>query len=171
MNENTITVLELMKRKSATIDDLQASDDSIEATGKFPWEVYFSDKSISCDVEHYCKGEQRIPIGVVIGSTMYALPDYVGREGCGRSKMYCREAFPFGFIGTLPNEYQVMTLTDNLDTYNQIAVFLKHKKLGKMQLAIAHGDNSSNRQHYYDMKTRVEGYSDDFTPTLPVINL
>ncbi len=156
---------------NVTISDLSIYDDSIESTKKFPLEVYFSDKTRSFDVEHYNKGTQRIPLGVIIDNTIYALPGYLEDIDCGKAETYCSSALGYGFTGILPTETQIIALTENLNLYNQISVFLGHGELHKTSLAIAHTKNGSNWQNYYDMKRGITSAHNSWVNTLPIINL
>lgn len=171
MKQKVRALLNLMKEMGVTINDLVIYDDSIETTGKFPLEVYFSDQTRSFDVEHYYKGKHRTPEGVIIGNTVFALANVAESIECGKAERYCRQAFSRDLTGTLPTEEQVMLLTENLDLYEQISEFLQHGRLGKSCLAIVDESNSGDWQNYYDMRRGIKSAHNSWTLTLPVINL
>ncbi len=171
MNRKVRALLNLMKEMGVTINDLLIYDDSIETTKKFPLEVYFSDQTRSFDVEHYYKGKHRTPEGVIIGNTVFALANRAQSIECGVAERYCNQAFSRDLTGTLPTEEQVALLTENLDLYEQISVFLQQGRLGKNRLAIADESNSDEWQNYYNMQRGIKCAHNSWTLVLPVINL
>lgn len=173
MKEKVEAILKLMEVMGVSIEDLQVY--RLKTTNKFPLEVYYDDKTKSDDIAYYKEHQNRHPIGIVIGKTVFALPFYIDRLSCGYASMYCRSNFEN--CGALPTVEQVKSLKAHWDDYNFISVFLKSGRLddceylSEMLLAVSHPDNSMSRQYYYDLKKDAEFCHNDITPTLPVINL
>ena len=175
MKEKVQAILRLMEVMNITINDLQVFDDSIEATKKFPLEVYYDDQTKSDDLEYYKKGLGRCPVGIVIGNTVFALPAYIDGPRCGYAEKYCQDAsLGRGVIASLPEKEQLEVLKEHIVEYDKIAFYLQHQELGnddRLCLAIKHPQNSHNRQHYYNFGRGVVMAGNGCVPTLPVINL
>lgn len=174
MEEKVQAILKLMEVMGVSIDDLKVFNRSIEATKKFPLEVYYDDKTKSDDLEYYKKGLERCPIGIVIGDTVFALPSRINSPKCGEALKYCKEAFGRGIIGSLPIQNQFEMLKEHLTDYDKISFYLEKKRLGDddlLYLAIEHPNNREHLQYYYDFKREIIASNNSWVPTLPIINL
>ena len=173
MKEKVQAILRLMKVMNVTINDLQLFDD-IEATKKFPLEVYYDDQTKSDDLEYYKKGLKRSPVGIVIGNTVFALPGYIDSIRCGDAEEYCQGVLGGGIVGSLPEKEQLEVLKEHIVEYDRIAFYLHHPELGSddfVCLAVKHQQNSQKRQYYYNFGKGTVIACNGWVPTLPVINL
>ena len=168
-------ILELMEIMDVTINDLHDFKDG-KITDRFPFELYFSNRTKSSDVKYAEENTLRTPIGVIINNTVYALPVYVDLlTTYGKAEEYCKTVWQKYFLnGDLPTLEQLKSLKRNLVAYNKISAFLKKGRLGeglRTRFAISHLHQPSGRQHCYDLESGAEEITNKCVSTLPVINL
>lgn len=168
-------ILELMEIMDVTINDLHDFKDG-KITDKFPFELYFSNRTKSSDVKYAEENTSCTPIGVIINNTVYALPVYVDLlTTCGKAEEYCKTVWrKYCLSGDLPTLEQLKSLKKNLVVYNKISDFLKKGKLGedlRTRFAVSHSHQLSCRQHCYNLESGTESIEYKCVSTLPVINL
>lgn len=174
MKKKVKLIFDLMEQLGVSLEDLRIYDDSIEATGKFPLEIYYRDKTRSFDLEYYYDGQDkgRFAFGVIINNTVYALACFVTDIRCGDAERYCQTCMPEGIVCTLPTAEQLAVLCDNLEDYNKISEFMKYGRIGKDgSYAIAHKGNTSNWQNYYCMDSKKTFANNYCHMAVPIINL
>ncbi len=174
MQNDVKKIWNLMKMTNVTIADLQEYCLNLGISEKFPFKIFYTDKTQSDDVDFYQECETCYPVGVVIDNTVYTFPRYVDNRFCGDAETYCQKRMGNNMKGTLPTRKQLEVLQANLEKYENISAFLAYPKLSecfKLCFAIAHSQNSQNTQYMYDFDKGEEIATDSFSLVLPVINL
>ncbi len=167
------TIFSLMERFGISMEDLILHDQPIEATKKFPLPVYFSDGTRSSDVNHYY-GQNRQPLGVVIGDTLYALhvSDSIFIDDI-QECLYDDDFFKRQYV--LPTKKQLDTLMEHIRDYNKIRLFFGWEALNPqreaIEIAISDERNCETFQYRYDIQSRDVYGSNGLVHILPVINL
>lgn len=160
-------LLGLMEALGITPDELLAYDESIKRPARFPLDVYYSDHTKSSSMSHLSAKQNRVPIGVVIGKTLYPFPNAKGYVAESLLEDYCDDVISYHLKGVLPTKEQVQTLVRNLPDYNRISLLLFKQRLDYVALAIADKKGTT-----YDMRTGlVRIYHDSWQHVLPVVNL
>ena len=67
MKEKVSAILNLMKLMNVKVEDLVIYNGEIERNGKFPLEVFYSDRTRSFDISHY-QEDNRHPLGIIINA-------------------------------------------------------------------------------------------------------
>ena len=153
------------------VKDLNVSDDSVLWLKKFPFDVYFSDKTRSDEIGNYHRTSSCVPEGVVIGNTVYGFPYRAFKPECGFAGEYCKIAFGNGLAGMVPTLEQIIILQENFELYNKISEFFGTGFLKGGRFAIASEKNSKSWQVFYDSYRSVISGCRGPVFVLPVINL
>jgi len=179
IQEKVSTILNLMKLMNVKVDDLMIYDGSIEQSGKFPLEVFYSDRTHSFDVSH-SQEDKRHPLGVIIGDTIYAVSAYCNREQCIEIEMFLRTDWYYDMFekdfqgplqGSLPTCEQANELSNHMIAYNQINAFFDFALFDKEYIAVAGMNDSINRQLCYYFKTGKTRQEMSYAYVLPVCRL
>ena len=161
IKEKVSAVLNLMKLMNVEVNDLIIYDGSIEQSGKFPLEVFYSDRTHSFDVSH-SQEDKRHPLGVIIGDTIYAVSAYCNQERCLEIETFLRtdwyydrfeKNFQGPLQGSLPTCEQANELSKHIIAYNQINAFFDLDLFDKEYIAVAGKNNNRNSQLCYYFKT------------------
>lgn len=161
IKEKVSAVLNLMKLMNVEVNDLVIYDGSIEQSGKFPLEVFYSDRTHSFEVSHFQEGK-RNPLGVIIGDTIYAVSAYCNQERCLEIETFLRtdwyydrfeKNFQGPLQGSLPTCEQANELSKHIIAYNQINAFFDLDLFDKEYIAVAGKNNNRNSQLCYYFKT------------------
>ena len=93
MQDKVDLIYKMMRYLGLSIDDLIVFDRSIDLTGKFPLEVYFSDKTRSFDVKRAFDSDDRTPIGIIIDNTVFTLGNYHNLLFASEIDDFCKSYF------------------------------------------------------------------------------
>lgn len=179
MKEKVSAILNLMKLMNVRVEDLIIYNGQIEQSGKFPLEVFYSDRTRSFDVSH-SQESKRHPLGVIINNIVYALGGYVSNErSCEipdflQSQWYYDmwvENYQGALSGELPTSEQVDALNSNMMAYNQINAFFGMPLFERDSVAISCDEQLKDSTLCYYLKSKQTYKTSSCAYVLPVHNL
>ena len=179
MKEKVSAILNLMKLMNVKVEDLVIYNGEIEQSGKFPLEVFYSDRTRSFDVSH-SQESKRHPLGVIINDIVYALGGYVSNErSCEipdflQSQWYYDmwvENYQGALSGELPTSEQVDALNSNMMAYNQINAFFGMSLFERDSVAVSGDEQLNGITLCYNLKSKRTYTTLSCAYVLPVHNL
>lgn len=170
MQDKVDLIYKMMRYLGLSIDDLIVFDRSIDLTGKFPLEVYFSDKTRSFDVKYAFDSDVRTPLGVIIDNTVFTLGNYHNLLYATEIDDFCNNLFD-NEKTSLPTVEQAKKLAEHLNEYNKISIFFQHGRLEKDCIAVSSAQSLDFVQSYYNLKDGTVCVTEKCIHTIGVINL
>ena len=179
MKEKVAAILNLMKLMNVKVEDLIIYNGQIEQSGKFPLEVFYSDRTRSFDVSH-SQESKRQPLGVIINDVVYALVGYTSNERCYEiphflhSEWYYdmwEENYQGPLSGKLPTPEQVDALNSNMIAYNQINAFFGMTLFEQDSVAIYSNEQLHGTALCYNLRNKQTYKTLSCAYVLPIHNL
>lgn len=170
MQDKVDLIYKMMRYLGLSIDDLIVFDRSIDLTGKFPLEVYFSDKTRSFDVKHSFDSDDRTPIGIIIDNTVFTLGNYHNLLFASEIDDFCKSLFDNEKV-SLPTVEQAKKLSEHLNEYNKISLFFQNGRLERDCIAVSSAQSLDFVQSYYNLKDGTVCVTEKCIHTIGVINL